>query len=151
MTRAGREDRRRLEATEARFETVSTEQGRRQEWLAEHADTLAYRDQLSDAVTERRHELGLTAAITQPDHLVRLIGPVPLENLEAIRLWTRMASRIEAYREEWVVPPERLQERPVDACQEHAWAAAVHSAQLLARVTAPAMERRFDHGLELGW
>ena len=57
----------------------------------------------------------------------------------------------QAYCEEWGVAPERLEDRPGDACQEQAWDAAVHTAQLLARVTAPAIERGLDRGLELGW
>ncbi|HSH60711.1 MAG TPA: AAA family ATPase, partial [Acidimicrobiales bacterium] len=118
LTRAGREDRRRLEATEARYATLSAEQGRRETWLTEHADTLAYRDELTEAVAERRHELGVRAAIIQPDHVVGLIGPVPTRTPEATRSWINSAARIEAYREEWAVAPERLRERPRDACQE---------------------------------
>ncbi|HSH61449.1 MAG TPA: hypothetical protein VK988_17760, partial [Acidimicrobiales bacterium] len=66
LTRAGREDHRRLEAAEARYEELSAEVAQRQAWFADHADTLAYRDELKAAVAERRHELGVRAAITQP-------------------------------------------------------------------------------------
>ncbi len=127
---------------------MSADQGRRELWLAEHADTLAYRDQLTEAVARRRHELGVRAAITQPDHIVALIGPVPTSTPETTRLWTRMAGRIEAYREEWAVAPERLRNRPRDACQEQAWEAAVHTANLLARVGTPVLERRLGQGME---
>ncbi len=151
LTRAGRDDRRRLEAAEARYASVSVEQERRQEWLAQHADTLAYRDQLSDTVTERRHELGIRAAITQPAHVVAIIGSVPTTSPEATRSWISSAARIEAYREEWEVAPERLRERPFDACQEQAWEAAVRTTEILARSQARSVERSIDHGIELGW
>ncbi len=152
LTRAGREDRRRLEAAEARYATLSAEQGRREEWLTEHADTLAYRDELKDAVAERRHELGVRAAITQPDHVVAIIGSVPTNNPGAAKRWINSAARIEAYREEWAVAPERLRERPRDACQERAWDVAVRTTELLARpVPGRGIERSVDHGMELGW
>ncbi len=150
LTRAGRQDRRRLQEAEACYATVSAEQGRREAWLAEHADLLAYRDRLSEAVAERRHELGVRAAITQPDHVVALIGPVPTSTPEATRLWTSMAGHIEAYREEWAVAPEQLRQRPGDACQEQAWQASVRMSELLARPPAPVIERSLDHGVELG-
>ncbi len=152
LTRAGREDRRRLEATEARYATLSAEQGRRETWLTDHADTLAYRDELTEAVAKRRHELGARAAIIQPDHVVGLIGPVPTSTSEATRSWIRSAARIEAYREEWAVAPETLRQRPRDACQERAWDVAVRTTELLARpVPARGIERSVDHGMELGW
>jgi hypothetical protein len=151
LTRAGRDDRRRLEDAQARYAAVSAEQKRREEWLTEHADTIAYRDQLTESVTERRRELGLRAAIAQPAHVVDLIGPVPADRPEAIRLWTSMAGRIEAYREEWAVPPERLRQRPWDACQEQAWETAVHSPTVLARAATRTVERSLGHdrGLSL--
>ncbi len=104
----------------------------RQAWFADHADTLAYRDELKAAVAERRHELGVRAAITQPDHVVAIIGSVPTNNPEATRSWINSAARIEAYREEWAVAPERLRERPRDACQKRAWDVAVRTTELLA-------------------
>lgn len=59
LTRAGREDRRRLEAVEARY-----------------------------------------AAVSHKRDAAKSGGPIPDEKSEAIRLWSSMASRIEAYREE---------------------------------------------------
>ncbi len=150
LTRAGRDDRRRLEAAEARYATVSAEQGRREDWLAEHADTLAYRDQLTKAVAERRSELGFRAAITQPDHIVEIIGRVPTTSPEATRSWTRAAGRIEAYREEWAVAPGDLRERPGDLCQARTWDVAVRTTDLLARSAARALERTIDRGIEPG-
>ncbi len=128
---------------------MSAHQGRRQDWLDDHADTLAYRDELRDAVAERRHELGLRAAITQPDHLVRIFGPVPDGSTEAIRLWTSMAGRIEAYREEWEEAAERLGDRPGDACQEQLGTPQSIRHSCSHRVTAPAIERDLAAGSSL--
>jgi hypothetical protein len=105
---------------------VSAKQGQRQQWLGDHAETFAYRDQLLNAVAERRHELGFRAAITQPVHVVDIIGAVPTDSPEATRRWINFAARIEAYREEWAVAPERLRERPWDACQQRAWDRRTH-------------------------
>ncbi|MDP9020997.1 MAG: ATP-binding domain-containing protein, partial [Actinomycetota bacterium] len=155
LTHRGREDRRRLDAAEARYEELADHMEQRQAWLDAHADTLTYRDELAEAVANRRHELGVTAAITQPDHVVDLIGAVPTGDLEATRTWIKRASWIESYREEWGVEPERLRERPLDACQGQEWDRSVHLAEVLARPPLPTMGRSLDHGMEhgieLGW
>ncbi len=150
LTRSGREDRRRLEAAQDRFDAVSAEEGQRQAWLEAHAPTLAYREQLAEAVTERRRELGVAAAITQPGHVVDLIGAVPTDNPASLQRWTNTAGRIEAYREEWGVAPDQLRERPLDACQARDWDVAVHMSEMLARPPAPTLDRGVDHGIELG-
>jgi hypothetical protein len=149
LTRTGREGRRRLETAEARYDSVAAEESRRQAWLEAHVDTLAYRDQLAESVTERRHELGIAAAITQPAHVVDLIGHVPTNNPDAVRLWTSRASRIEAYREEWGVQPGRLRERPLDTCQGRAWDEAVRTAEMIARSSDRTLDRGLGTGLEL--
>jgi hypothetical protein len=149
LTRVGREDRRRLEAAQARYDAVAAEQGQRHAWLEAHADTLAYREGLAASVAERRRELGVAAAITQPDHVVDLIGAVPSDNPASLQRWTNMAGHIEAYREEWGVAPERLTERPRDLCQGRAWEAAVHTAQLVSVPPAPVLERGLDRGIGL--
>ncbi len=127
----------------------------RQAWLDAHADTFAYRDDLAEAVANRRHELGVSAAIRQPDHVVDRIGAVPTGDLEATHTWIKRASWIESYREEWGVEPERLRERPLDACQGQEWDRSVHLAEVLARPPAPWVERSVDRGMEqgieLGW
>jgi hypothetical protein len=128
---------------------VAVEQGRRQAWLEAHADTLAYREQLAEAVTKRRRDLGIAAAIIQPDHVLDLIGAVPSDNPAALQRWTNMAGRIEAYREEWGVAPEELRERPLDVCQARDWEAAVHTAQLVSKPPAPVLERGLDRGIGL--
>ncbi|HEV2811069.1 MAG TPA: hypothetical protein VGV93_11825, partial [Acidimicrobiales bacterium] len=149
LTRSGREDRRRLEAAQSRYDTLAADQDRRQAWLEAHADTLAYRDELAEAIAKRRRELGVAAAITQPDHVVGLIGAMPTDNPAALLRWTNTAGRIEAYREEWGVEPELLTERPLDLCQGRAWEAAVHTAQLVSEPPAPVLERGLDRGLGL--
>ena len=127
-----------------------SEQARRQAWLEGHADTLAYREELAEAIAKPRRELGVAAAITQPDHVVDLIGAVPSHNGDAVERWTSLAGRIEAYREEWSVEPERLTERPRELCQGQAWEAAVHTAQLVSEPPAPVPERGLDRGIGLG-
>jgi hypothetical protein len=149
LTRAGREDRRRLEAAEARYDAVAAEQARRQAWLEAHADTLAYRKRLAASVAEHRRELGVAAAITQPDHVVDLIGAVPTDNPASLQRWTNTAGRIEAYREEWGVAPEQLRERPLDVCQARDWEAAVHTAHLVSEPLVPVLERALDRGIGL--
>jgi conjugative relaxase-like TrwC/TraI family protein len=150
LTRAGRDDRRRLEAAEARYDALVAHQDGRAAWLEDHADTLAHRDELAEALNKRRRELAVAAAITQPDHVVDLIGAVPSDNPASLRRWTNMAGRIEAYREEWGVAPEELRERPLDACQAREWEVAVHTSEMLARPPAPVLNRGVDHGIELG-
>jgi conjugative relaxase-like TrwC/TraI family protein len=155
LTRNGREDRRRLEAAEARCEDLVNHEQRRQSWLDAHADTFAHRDELAEAVANRRHELGVSAAITQPDHVVDLIGAVPTGDREATGMWIKRASWIESYREEWGVEPERLRERPLDPCQGQEWDLAVRLSEVLARPLAPTVERSLEpgmeRGIELGW
>ncbi len=155
LTQRGREDRRRLEAAEARYDELVDHASRRREWLDAHTDTFAYRDHLAETVANHRHELGVTAAIRQPDHVVDLIGAVPTDNPEATRTWVKRASCIESYREEWGVEPERLRERPLDACQGQEWDRSVYLAEVLARPLLPTMGRSLDHGMEqgidLGW
>ena len=153
LTRSGRQDRRRLEAAQGRYDAVAVEQGRREMWLEAHADTLAHRDELAGSVKQRRHELGASAAVTQPDHVVGLIGVVPRGDPEAMERWVTSAGRIEAYREEWGVDPERLRERPMDRCQGQAWDADVHITEMLARPAppAPALDLDLDLGIGLGW
>jgi hypothetical protein len=150
LTRTGREDRRRLEAAEARYDALVAHQDGRAAWLEDHADTLAYRDELAEAVNKRRRELGVAAAVTQPDHIVDILGAPPSTDARgAVGRWMAMAGHIEAYREEWGVEPQRLTERPRDLCQGRAWEAAVHAAQLLSEPPAPVVERGLDRGIGL--
>ena len=150
LTRAGREDRRRLEAAQARYDAVAAEQGQRQAWLEAHADTLAYRDELAEAIAKRRRELGVAAAVTQPDHIIDILGALPSTDARgAVGRWMAMARHIEAYREEWGVEPERLGERPRDLCQGRAWEDAVHAAQLLSEPPVPVLERGPERGFGL--
>ncbi len=155
LTQRARADRRRLEAAAARYQELAEHMEQRQAWLDAHTDTFAYRDHLAETVANRRHELGVAAAITQPTHVVDLIGAVPTGDLEATRTWIKRASWIESYREEWGVEPERLRERPLDACQGQEWDRSVHLAEVLARPPLPTMGCRLDRGveqgIELGW
>ncbi|MDP9410292.1 MAG: AAA family ATPase [Actinomycetota bacterium] len=150
LTRAGREDRRRLEAAEARYDAVAAEQARRQAWREAHADTLAYREELAASIAKRRRDLGVAAAITQPSHVVDLIGAVPTDNPASLQRWANTAGRIEAYREEWGVALDQLRERPLDACQAREWEVAVHTSETLARPPARALPNEIDQGIDVG-
>ena len=138
LTRSGRHDRQRLNVSETRPADLAAQQQQHYaDWFTDHADTLAYRDQLAVAVSERRHELGAAATATPPAHVVALIGSPPATGGSPRRHWTRLASRIEAYREEWGVDPGQPRQRPIDAVQQRAWDAAVRSTEALARPPAP--------------
>jgi hypothetical protein len=125
---------------------LQADQHRRNEWLSAHAETLAHRDELAAAVAERRHELGDIAVATQPPHVVGLIGTKP-EDASTSRRWTDLASRIEAYREEWGIEPSRLLERPLDQVQAREWDASVHAVRLLASGLTPAAGRNMEVGI----
>jgi hypothetical protein len=148
LTRTGREYRRRLEAVEARWDGLQVDQQRRDEWLAAHADTLAYRDELAAAVVQRRHELGAIAGATQPAHIVDLIGAKPSDT-DASRRWTDFAGRIEAYREEWGVEPDQFRQRPLDQVQAREWDASIHAIRLLSASLTPTIGRGVEVGIGL--
>ncbi len=150
LTRSRREDRRRFDTIETRWAALSAEQQRRTDWLASHADTLTDCDQLAAQVAARRHELGVTAAVTQPDHIVDLIGPVPTGDPYATRGWISHAGRIEAYREEWNVKPDQLRQRPVDFAQQLRWDETIHTIELLERLAAPTAGRTPDRAMGIG-
>ncbi|MDP8969540.1 MAG: AAA family ATPase, partial [Actinomycetota bacterium] len=145
LTRAGREQRRRLEAVEAHCDGLQADQQRRNEWLAAHADTLAHRDELAAAVLERRQELGAMAAATQPSYVVDIVGAKPSQPDFSDR-WTELAGRIEAYREEWGVEPSQLWERPRDHVQAREWDVSIQAV----RVLAGQLPRNLGRGIEVG-
>ncbi len=151
LTRAGREDRRRLEVAQARYDALIAHQDGRAAWLEDHADTLAYREELAAAVTRRRRELGVAAAVTQPDHVVELIGPAPAGDPDEVQRWTNLAGRIEGYREHWGVEPDELLTRPVESCQAQEWDLAIETTRVLMPPPAPSLERGLDMGIDLGW
>ncbi|HEV2070644.1 MAG TPA: AAA family ATPase, partial [Acidimicrobiales bacterium] len=145
LTRAGREHRRRLEAVEARWSELQADQRRRNQWLSAHADTMAHREQLAAAVSERRQELGAMAAATQPSHVVDIIGAKPSEPDLGSR-WTELAGRIEAYREEWGVEPSQLWERPRGHVQGREWDFSIQAVKVL----AGQLQRNLGRGIEVG-
>jgi hypothetical protein len=151
LTRAGREDRRRLEVAQARYDALVAHQDGRAAWLEAHADTLAYREELADQVTQRRRELGAAAAVTQPDHVVKLIGAPPAGDPGAHARWATMAGRIEGYREHWSVDPDELPTRPMEPSQAQDWELAIETARVLMPPPAPSLERGLDMGIDLGW
>ena len=123
-------------------------QARREAWLEAHADTFDYRDQLAAHVVARRTALAADAVIGEPAHLVEILGPVPDDDAGR-RRWATLAGRIEAYREEWGVDPDRLHDSPTDGVQYREWAVAVQSIETVQRVGDVSLERELDHGLGL--
>lgn len=151
LTRSGRDDRRHLDTAVARHARLEAQQQQRIDWLHEHNDTLAYRDELASAAARRRHHLGVTAATTRPAHVTDLIGPPPDARGPAHRQWTRLASRIVAYREEWSLQPHQLRQRPADPLHRQSCDDAVQTAELLTKPPTPSRraERYIGMGLEL--
>jgi hypothetical protein len=149
LTRAARDDRHQLLELDERQHELDAAQQHRHDWLNTHADTLAYRDHLAIQVTARRVALGAAATSAAPRHLVDLLGPVPRVETDRAR-WAKLAGRVEAYREEWGIEPERLREPPVDGTQYRHWQAAVKSIDLIRRLDAPHIDRGLDRGLGIG-
>jgi conjugative relaxase-like TrwC/TraI family protein len=150
LTRTGRDDRRLVRQLDERQHQLEQAAGQRDAWLEQHCDTLTYRDQLARQIARRRHALGVEAAATQPQHLADLLGPVPDGDTGRTR-WTLAACRIEAYREQWGVDPQDLQQPPVDGVQYRDWAASVETfmktAEMLQRLDALQLERGADRSL----
>ena len=98
-----------LSKLEERAASVTAAIERRQDWLDAHPTERAWEADLRQRITARAQELGRTAAHHAPAHLVRLLGPVPpSEWIEAHEQWTRLAGRVEAYRERWGVDGGRI-------------------------------------------
>jgi len=149
LTRAGRDDHRRLRSLDEQRVELEAAQQHRQEWLEAHADTFAYRHVLADQVATRRAALGIAAAAEQPDHLIELLGPVPQDD-HARAGWTQYASRVEAYREEWGIESDQLRHPPRDAIQYREWDTAVHTIELINRLDNLQHQRGHDRSLERG-
>jgi len=149
LTRSGRDDHRHLRSLDEQRVELEAAQQRRQAWLDAHADTFAYRHGLAEQVTTRREALGAAATAEQPDHLIDLLGPVP-EDDRARAGWTQYASRVEAYREEWNIEPDRLRDPPHDAVQYREWDATVHTIELINRLDNLQHQRGRDRSLEHG-
>ena len=148
LTRSRRDDRRLLRDLEQQQHDLQAAQARREAWLEAHADTFDYRDQLTAHVVARRTALAAEAVIGEPAHLVEILGPVPDDDAGR-RRWATLAGRIEAYREEWGVEPDRLHDSPTDGVQYREWAVAVQSIETVQRVGDVSLERELDHGLGL--
>jgi conjugative relaxase-like TrwC/TraI family protein len=150
LTRSGRDDRRRLRALDDQRAELEAACDQRNAWLADHADLFAYRDHLAQQVADRRRALALNALTTQPAHVVDLLGPPP-DDASGRDKWATLAGRVEAYREEWSIPPDELRATPVDGVQYRQWNAAIHSLEIIQRLESVRYERGIDRsiGIEL--
>ena len=146
LTRSRRHDRRLLEGLDERQRELEAMTHRRAGWLEQHAYTLGYRDQLAAQVADRRAALAADAVATQPDHLVELIGPVPEDDAGRER-WSRLAGRVEAYREHWGIEPDDIRQPPIDGAQYHEWNAAVKTVEMIERINQPHLDHRLERGL----
>ena len=118
----------------------------RNAWLEQHRDTLTYRDELARQVASRRQALGMQAVATPPQHLVDLLGPVPHDDASRSQ-WARLASGIEAYREQWGADPHDLHQPPIDGVQHRHWTATVKTAETLQRLDVLQPEPGIDRSL----
>jgi conjugative relaxase-like TrwC/TraI family protein len=145
LTSRGREHRRGLDRLDTQLGELNAQQQEHDRWMAEHADTFTYRDQLIAHIQVRRSELGRRALIEQPEHLVQLIGAVP-DNPKEAELWRMEAGRIEAFREQWNVPADRVHEAPRDGIEYREWADTVRLARDLHEIAERAVGRGVDRG-----
>jgi len=143
LTSRGRDDRRLLRDLDDQHEQLQARSQARQHWITEHRELFDYRDQLAAQIVERRHTLGAVAAATQPGHLVDRLGPLPDGQQEQER-WITRAARIEAYREEWGIDPDHLNDPPADDLQRQQWRSAIHTIDIERQ-----LEQRL-HDLALG-
>jgi conjugative relaxase-like TrwC/TraI family protein len=147
FSRDDRDRRRQLRVLDQRVEQLHDQQQRRHDWLDQHHDLLSHRDELADAVADRRRELGRNAVATQPEHLERLLGPVPADAADRAN-WATRAARIEAYREEWGIEPDQLEQVPIDGVARREWeAAGLHGIEIARRLDAVVSERGIERGL----
>ena len=146
LTRAGRDDRRRLQDLNEQQRQLESAREQRVTWFADHADVLAYREDLAVQVADRRKVLALNAVSTAPAHVVALLGPVP-DDPAARQRWENLAGGVEAYREEWDVPPDQMTTPPIDGVQYREWTRAVRSIELTEQIEALGVERVAERGL----
>jgi AAA domain/UvrD-like helicase C-terminal domain len=146
LTRSRRDDRRLLQRLHERQRELEAMAERRAAWLDQHADTYVYRHHLAAQVADRRAVLAAHAVSTQPDHLVQLIGPVPEDDAGRER-WSRLAGRIEAYREHWGIQPEDIRQPPIDGAQYREWTTAVKTVEMIQRINQPHLDHRLERGL----
>jgi hypothetical protein len=149
LTQARRDDRRLVQRLRERPHELEAMADRRAAWLEQHADTFAHRDQLATQVADRRAALAVAAVATQPVHLVQLIGPLPEDRVGRER-WSRLAGRIEAYREHWGIDPEDIRHTPIDGAQYREWNTAVKTVEMIERINQqPHLDHRLERGLGL--
>jgi conjugative relaxase-like TrwC/TraI family protein len=146
LTRSRRDDRRLLQDLDRRQQGLEAMAARRAAWLEQHADAVGYRDQLAAQVADRRAALAAHAVSTQPDHLVQLIGPLPEDSARRER-WSRLAGRIEAYREHWSIEPEDIRHPPIDGAQYKEWNTTVKTIEMIERINQPHLDHRLERGL----
>jgi len=96
-------------------------QRRRNDWVARHGDEIGTWSELDAAVRRYEYRLGQAAGYSRPEHLTRLLGPLP-QTVTATERWQSAAGAIEGYRTRWAVTgPEALGPEPGDPEQRVHW------------------------------
>lgn len=104
-----------------RFGEVEAAVTRRETWMAEHPTEVNWQADLSEQVAARRRDLALSAERHPSPHVLRLVGPPPLDD-DARERWLTSAGAVEAYREQWRVEPDRIgREESLRGAQALAW------------------------------
>jgi hypothetical protein len=97
----------------------------RQAWITEHREDFNTWARLDDALRRHEYRLGQAAAYSRPEHVTRLLGPVPTSLTETER-WQTAAGVVEAYRSRWeITGEESLGAEPADPEQHSHWSRAV--------------------------
>lgn len=127
-------------------------QRRREAWVQRHPAEVRWEAALAERVTARHRALAAVVEHEPPEHVVRLLGPPPAVGTRRHE-WLRLAERLEAHRERWRIPPERLGSR-FGRSPPHAgeWLTLRRDIDRWAgqnRSIRRSSDR--DRGLELGW
>lgn len=138
---------------QGRFREVVAAGEARDAWMAEHPVEVAWMEDLAERVAERQSELALAAEDHRPAHVLRLLGPPPVER-NARERWLDKAGAVESYREQWRVEPGQL---GLDANLRGAQAIAWEDLQLRLETVEPPTPDWLqwahpapDRGLDLG-
>ena len=104
-----------------RLQELRAGQKEREAWIAEHPVEVDWMEHLAERVATRRYELALAAEDQRPAHVIRMLGPPPVEE-HARETWLVDAGLLEGYREQWRANPDDLgHERDLRGIQALAW------------------------------
>ena len=147
---AARQARGALPGLIAHRDEVAASVSRREVWLTDHADVVAYELALVEAIRGRTRDLGESAAVKRPAHLVGVLGEVP-EHPVGRDIWTKAAGALNAYCERWDIAPEKLRHHRFDSgAQRHDWERVDNEVTNAVRTIARAQHRHVGRDLGIG-